>query len=580
MKRFYSMVVALLIGATSLFAQTNYTVTFSANVEMDKIQVKNLHSGVTKTLAKSDKVITLQKNAKQEQHGGSGTPIESVDQFEFLQQTGENTVVVNVEKAGHLKLTLYSLNGTFVARYSNNVDAGQNAFQIGASSGVYVLVASANNQTASLKIMLTQSTQPSILEVLTDKPEPLLKSIDDVITFDEGDTFEFTGYYNNQTDVKTAVITSDKTITFSFTKVTEPTVTTVEATNILLDGATVGGKVTSGNGASVTERGVCWATTADPTISNNKIVSGTGTGTFSVTLSSLSEGTTYYVRAYAKNSVGIAYGSTVTFTTVKKVAIVNGAIQKAFSVSDSKQVYFSQGNLQYQASTNTWRFAEHQYDRIGRDNQYISSTYSGWIDLFGWGTSGWNSGAVAYQPYSTDKVAKSYSPGGKYYNNLTGSCAKADWGGYNKITNGGNKAGMWRTLTKSEWNYLVSGRAQANRLMGQGKVNNVAGLILLPDGWVTPSSVKFVYNPGKYATNVYSLDEWAVMESYGAVFLPTAGRRAGTSVTYETSDGDYWSSSSHEDEGAYGLEFVSAEVNMVSFYRYFGRSVRLVQDVK
>nr|MCR4800446.1 hypothetical protein [Bacteroidales bacterium] len=83
MKRFYSMVVALLIGATSLFAQTNYTVTFSANVEMDKIQVKNLHSGVTKTLAKSDKVITLQKNAKQEQHGGSGTPIESVDQFEF-----------------------------------------------------------------------------------------------------------------------------------------------------------------------------------------------------------------------------------------------------------------------------------------------------------------------------------------------------------------------------------------------------------------------------------------------------------------------------------------------------------------
>ena len=189
MKRFYSMVEALLIGATSLFAQTNYKVTFSANVEMDKIQVKNLHSGVTKTLAKSDKVITLQKQAKQ---GGSGTPIESVDQFEFLSQTASNEVVVYMEKAGHLNLTLYSSNGSFVARYSNNVDAGQNAFQIGASSGVYVLVASANNQTASLKIMLTQSTQPSILEVLTDKPEPVLKSIDDVITFVDGDEFEFT----------------------------------------------------------------------------------------------------------------------------------------------------------------------------------------------------------------------------------------------------------------------------------------------------------------------------------------------------------------------------------------------------
>ncbi|MBO4778081.1 MAG: hypothetical protein J5588_06260, partial [Bacteroidales bacterium] len=120
MKRFYSIVGALVIGATSLFAQTNYKVTFSANVEMDKIQVKNLNSGATKTLAKSDKVITLQKNAKQEQQGGTGTPIESVDQFEFLQQTASNEVVVNMEKAGRLNLMLYSSNGTFVTRYANN----------------------------------------------------------------------------------------------------------------------------------------------------------------------------------------------------------------------------------------------------------------------------------------------------------------------------------------------------------------------------------------------------------------------------------------------------------------------------
>lgn len=64
MKRFYSMVVALLIGATSLFAQTNYTVTFSANVEMEKVQVKNNVSGETKILFTPDNVITLQKNEK------------------------------------------------------------------------------------------------------------------------------------------------------------------------------------------------------------------------------------------------------------------------------------------------------------------------------------------------------------------------------------------------------------------------------------------------------------------------------------------------------------------------------------
>ncbi|MBP5725116.1 MAG: hypothetical protein J6X18_16275, partial [Bacteroidales bacterium] len=129
----------------------------------------------------------------------------------------------------------------------------------------------------------------------------------------------------------------------------------------------------------------------------------------------------------------------------QSVQIQDGAILAEFSVSDSTKVYFSQGNLQYQASTGTWRFAEHQYDMIGSDNSNISSSYSGWIDLFGWGTSGWNSGANAYQPYSTSTSYSDYYPGGSYSNDLTGSYANADWGVYNKISNGGNSAGMWRT---------------------------------------------------------------------------------------------------------------------------------------
>ena len=179
MKKLCTLFLTLFV-ASSVWAQTNYTVTFSANVEMEKVQVTNTVSGETKTLYIPDNVITLQKNKQQE------TAVETVDNSAFLQQTSENTVVVNMEKAGHVNLTLYSLNGTFVARYSNNVDAGPNAFKIGAASGVYVLVASANNQSASLKLSLTQSTQPSILEILTSKPEALLKSVDDVITFDEG----------------------------------------------------------------------------------------------------------------------------------------------------------------------------------------------------------------------------------------------------------------------------------------------------------------------------------------------------------------------------------------------------------
>ena len=256
MRKIYSILGALLIGATSLFAQTNYTVTFSANVEMDGVQVKNLSSDETVMLYSPDNVITLQKVEKQ------GTPIASVDKSMFLQQTANNEVVVNMEKTGHLILTLYSLNGTFVARYSYNVDAGQNTFQIGASSGMYVLVASANNQTASLKIMLTQSMQLGILEVLTERPEPLLKSLNDVITFNEGDAFEFTGYYYSQISKKTAVITANMEIEFSFIEATPPTISTVQATNVTTDAATIDGYISNDNGVSVFERGICWGTTS------------------------------------------------------------------------------------------------------------------------------------------------------------------------------------------------------------------------------------------------------------------------------------------------------------------------------
>ena len=69
---------------------------------------------------------------------------------------------------------------------------------------------------------------------------------------------------------------------------------------------------------------------------------------------------------------------------------LDGQLSGAFSVAADRQISFSQSNLQYQARTGKWRFAEHQYDRSS-DNWKISSSNTGWIDLFGWGTSGWNS---------------------------------------------------------------------------------------------------------------------------------------------------------------------------------------------
>jgi hypothetical protein len=100
--------------------------------------------------------------------------------------------------------------------------------------------------------------------------------------------------------------------------VTEPTsmaVTTSNVTSITNVSAVCGGEITDDGGLSVTERGVCWNTTGDPTLSDNYITIGTGTGTFSGTITGLSNKTKYYVRAYAVNSNGTKYGNTISFTT-------------------------------------------------------------------------------------------------------------------------------------------------------------------------------------------------------------------------------------------------------------------------
>ena len=364
--------------------------------------------------------------------------------------------------------------------------------------------------------------------------------------------------------------------------VTLPTVTTSQVTNIAQTTATGGGNVTSMGNATVTERGICWGTGHNPTTNGSHASSGTGTGSYTVNMTGLTPNTTYYVRAYAVNSQGTAYGTEVSFTTLQNVP--QGAINGLFSVSAGQQVYFSQGNLQYKASTNTWQFADNQYDYIGDNNHNISQTYSGWIDLFGWGTSGWSSGAWCYQPWSTSTSYSDYYPGGSYTNNLMGSYANADWGVYNAISNGGNQAGLWRTLTKDEWVYVFNTRSTSSGIRyAKARVNNVNGVILLPDDWSTGYYSLSSANSAEasFSSNTITASQWSALEQHGAVFLPAAGRRNGTSVGGVGSYGYYWSASYYNSGYAYYVWFYDSSLYpRNSYYRYYGHSVRLVRSAQ
>ncbi len=129
----------------------------------------------------------------------------------------------------------------------------------------------------------------------------------------------YSGYHNvywgNRYDGHTVRPVSG-TINYGTTDTEElPTVTTNSVTSITKNSAQCGGNVTSDGVATVTQRGVCWATYQNPTIYDNTTYDGEGTGVFTSHITNLSPGTTYYVRAYATNSEGTAYGAQRSFTT-------------------------------------------------------------------------------------------------------------------------------------------------------------------------------------------------------------------------------------------------------------------------
>ena len=275
----------------------------------------------------------------------------------------------------------------------------------------------------------------------------------------------------------------------------------------------------------------------------------------------------------------------------------NGCLTKGgFSVAADRKVYFSQGNLQYQASTDTWRFADEQYDICGMDNRNASATYNGWIDLFAWGTSGWSGGVQNYHPWQRGTFPESnelYYAGGDERQSLTGDFANADWGVYNAISNGGNEPGLWRSLTANEMAYLLRWRPNAEQLRAYAVINGQPGLVLLPDDWQQPDGVLFkAGNAGPDAADVdtlfldnrYGEKEWRRLENFGAVFLPLAGVTSGTTnISYSpTVGGLYWSSSASSTTSSatclYFEESHSYLPSTGSGYRTHGMSVRLVTD--
>ena len=300
---------------------------------------------------------------------------------------------------------------------------------------------------------------------------------------------------------------------------------------------------------------------------------------FKVDITGLTANTKYYYCAYLLlNGMQYQYGAVKEFVTLASNDTPDvpenpdtpeqpedpgsgSFVAKPFSVSATKTVTFSPGNLQYHPANNEWRFAPSQLDYIGEDNANISATYKGWIDLFGWGTGN--------NPANNSTNNEDYP-------------TFVDWG-VNKI---GNYApNTWRTLTYAEWEYLIEERPNYDKLIAVAQINGVNGLILLPDDWTCPSGVTFKsgFND-EYCTECYanyqtfSESDWVTLEASGAVFFPAAGLRNGSYVDYVQNNGRYWYATEYDLDYPGFLYFYSDEASFDYYYRYSAESVRLVRD--
>jgi uncharacterized protein (TIGR02145 family) len=279
-------------------------------------------------------------------------------------------------------------------------------------------------------------------------------------------------------------------------------ITTTAVSNITGTTAFSGGNITNNGGSLVTQRGVCYNTSANPTTANSTIISGSGTGSFTSNLTALTANTTYYVRAYAINSAGTAYGNQVSFTTTSGSGsgISNPGLGVTFNGYTYSTVILGNGQ-------------EWMAENLRTANYANGDPIPNVTDATQWG----NLTTGAWVHYNNDSQYE--NPYGKLYNWYTVADPR------NVCPTG------WHVPTDSEWNLLVKYiDNQADTICGGCSQSAIAGGKMKSTGtqyWLSPNTDAtnqsgFSGLPGGnrgivgtfYGIGVYSL--WWSSSEYGA----------------------------------------------------------------
>ena len=320
-------VFCLLLAQTAFSQNVNLkfkgATTEGRYVKLDSVKVENISRSWVETLVYPDTILSLSTTGIEEvENDMSSLLMAYPNPFQ-----GTTSISLTLLQSEVLTMQVYNLTGQRIIEKSMQVEAGEHHFDIHLDHPqVYFLVVStAHGKCVQKLINIGSYGDNSILyvgtwsqEIVPAKTQKLLSSKE----FHAGDVLKMTGYVtHNGVVVASNEILQPQTESESFTlffslqNINLPTITTIAASSITATTAISGGTITNDGGAAVIARGVCWSTSPNPTISDNYTFDGTGIGNFTSNITGLTAGITYYVRAYATNAGGTAYGNEILFTT-------------------------------------------------------------------------------------------------------------------------------------------------------------------------------------------------------------------------------------------------------------------------
>jgi uncharacterized protein (TIGR02145 family) len=326
-KRFI-LVAAAMMALMTMMAQNSVTLTFTGQdlnhdyAPLSYVEIDNYTRGWSEQIYFPDTIFTMTVGSGiDDYHCNPGEMQVMPNPFD-----GKTTVNFHSTKSETVKLLITDISGKQYAEYQGSFVTGDNMFSIVLTTPqTYILsLQTGSGMTRSVKMINVGRGEKNLIRKEENMKNPAAVNLKTLSTnpFELGDQMCYTGYainYAGEVVSGTPIIKqqyTNETILFILPiNPILPTVTTNPPTNVMETSAIFNGNVASTGGATVTARGFCWSTSPNPTLAGDHSTNGSGPGSFSYTITDLVPTTTYYVRAYATNIVGTAYGNEHTFTT-------------------------------------------------------------------------------------------------------------------------------------------------------------------------------------------------------------------------------------------------------------------------